>query len=145
MFTQKDLIMLGDSDFYALMSALRGPDGDFESLKELFTARLRYLAGMRQAAFLKIRFMKAIPKQTLEAAICEVIEANKDTIEHYVSHVEAAIRALYKAKLMTFHEHKFLLYAVQQILRYTVGTINKHDLIELPDYLYYHHQPAFVR
>ena len=145
MFTQKDLIMLGDSDFYALMSALRGPDGNFEALKELFTARIRYLTGMRNTHDLKIRSSKTILKQTLEDAIHEVVEANKDTISHYITHVKAAINALYRAKLMTTPEHKFLFSAVHQIWRYTNDDIHKFDLVELPDYLYYHHQPTFVR
>jgi hypothetical protein len=145
MFTQKDLIMLGDSDFYALMSALRGPDGDFEALKQLFTARIRYLAGMRNAAYLNIRSIKAIPKAILRLAIYEAADANKHTIEHYINHIEIAITALYRAKLMTRSEYKFLSYTAHKIWKYTKNIINKHDLIELPEYLYYHHQPAFVR
>lgn len=138
--------VLGDAEMYDVAAAMRGPDGDYEALKDVFTARIRYLVGIKPQGLLRIRKKKAITKAMLRNATQEVITAmNPRTIQHYIMHVEYALQRLRDRGIISAPEYKFLLPIIDTIRSYTTGYKYKEDLENLVDYMYYHHQPAFMR
>lgn len=136
--------VLNSGALYDVASAMRGPDDDCVGLKFIFTARIRSLAGVYNEDVL-LRDTKVINRDILRDAIEDIITMHKNAARHYISHVDSALQALKYYKRISKPEYKFLQHIIHHFHRYFAGYINEDELRSIERFIYYHHQPAFVR
>ena len=107
MLTKKDFEMLNTHDFYVIVSALRGPDGNCENLKFIFTARIRHLINIKSDD-ITIRKHKTISADALYSAFKDATKMSSGAFRHYYSHNRNALEALLRNKLIDIKEYSFL-------------------------------------
>ena len=92
--------ILADKDAYDLVSAIRGNDYRFWSMKYIFTARIRYFLGIGSWAG-DIRDKRYISEEEVESFKREVEEAIKVNMgSHYFDHILGALYILKNLKYM---------------------------------------------
>ena len=99
--------LLEDQDIWDLVTAFRGVDADSFNLKWIFTARIRYLAGHRDAT-LYLRDKPTIGSSNLSQALIEAENMDLTGLDHYLTHMEKALIVLHKAGLIDSEEYNFL-------------------------------------
>jgi len=92
-------------DFYNIAAAIRGPDTGNSSLKWIFTARIRYLIGVRNNG----AAIRTINKVHIEHVENAVLNLRKGDL-HYLDHVQHALTALASLGAIDHEEHWFLYY-----------------------------------
>ena len=107
MLTKKDFEMLNTHDFYVIVSAIRGPDGSYENLKYVFTARIRHLINIKSDD-ITIRKHKKISADALYSAFKDATKMSSGAFTHYYSHNSNALEALLRNKLIDIKEYSFL-------------------------------------
>jgi len=88
---------------YDVVAALRGPDNFDETLKHVFTARIRCLVGLYW-----VRGRIRREKEIYEGHLRSLFENAWKADPHYLAHVSDALTALHKMGIMESDEYKFL-------------------------------------
>lgn len=104
---KKDILktVFNDEALYDIISATRGPDNEDEYIKYLFTARIRFLAGMgNNGYFAQIRSTKYVSEDMVKGFLAHLDNISK----HYLVHVSTALIALERLKLIEADEYDFL-------------------------------------
>lgn len=118
--------VVNDQTLYDIVTAFRGCDSYNTVLKYLFTARIRYLAGMNpDDAFADVRVDKEIELWMLHRAVGSVSEADM----HYLVHIMYAISALRWLKLID-EEEADMLNAIATILENVARGVKDRDTAE---------------
>jgi len=95
--------LINDKDTYNIITAIRGPDSCNYGLKWIFTARIRYLLGLRNLV-VDIRLSPAVGKRLLYSALEELTDADL----HYLYHVSNALKSLHCTGVLDEEEYEFL-------------------------------------
>lgn len=93
-----------DEDTYLIVGAVRGPDSTNDSLKYIFTARIRWLAGINGEIPFTLRGTSRVSLSDIVYAIEEVSECDY----HYLAHVGHALDKMLKLGLISKREYDFL-------------------------------------
>ena len=115
--------VLNDSTLYDIVSAIRGCDSGNTALKYLLTSRIRFLAGLDpDDAYADVRVNKEVELWVLYKAVESVSKADV----HCLEHIEFAINALRRLKLMD-EEEAGMLYAIATTLTKTARGLIERD------------------
>ena len=96
--------MVTDHILYDIATALRGPDSKHDSLKYIFTQRIRWLVGRSTEIIGDFRVDGKIPLDVIVKAVLEVDETDR----HFLDHVEYALDVLDELELIGIREFIFL-------------------------------------
>jgi len=97
--------VVNNSTLYSVVSAIRGCDSGSTALKYLFTARIRYLAGLEQSNVpVDVRECRKISLLMIYKALEEVSRTDIHCLDHAVS----ALDALEKLELIDSEEAEVL-------------------------------------
>jgi len=115
--------VINDQTLYDIISAVRGCDSTNIILKSLFTARIRYLAGLDSGrAVVDVREYKKVRLHMIYLAITSVSVADIHCLEHIIY----AVSALRWLKLMD-EEEANMLNAIATILIDVAKGTEDHD------------------
>jgi len=93
-----------DEDTYLIVGAIRGPDSTNDSLKYIFTARIRWLAGINGEIPFTLRGTSKVSLLDIALATEKVSECD----QHYLAHVGHALDKMLKLGLISKREYDFL-------------------------------------
>lgn len=95
--------VINNDALYDIVSAMRGPDNVRGSIKYVFTARIRVLAGLESNQLTR-RDEKYITEQYINVCIIDGIGLP----DHYYTHIYDALQALRVMGLIELDEYQFL-------------------------------------
>ena len=104
---------------YSVATALRGPDFEADSLKSIFTQRLRALV-MPHFLPPTIRTNSNILPGDLQGALEETVKQCKHNpfgMYHYLTHILNALNVLHEEKILEEEEYKCLMWLANFLLR----------------------------
>jgi len=121
-------VLVNEPDTYLIMTALRGPDTDNENLKYVFTARIRYLAGLDcRGLGRSCRVMKKIRLKD----VIEALKYIKAYDFHYLNHVRQALLELRYKGVIDNEEFRVLSELVDIFRNVASGHYSKDEAMYL--------------
>ena len=121
--------LLTDKHIFDLVSALRGNDFGYMTIKYVFTARLRSFI-MSNDDYSTVRFEKYISNDDVDLFIDELESMGKSCHNlHYFNHIAYAFNVLHIYELIEEWEYDILNEIREYIISYLMNMENKDDLI----------------
>ena len=124
--------VVNDPVLYDVITAIRGCDSTNSALKYLFTSRIRYLAGLDPSNVnVDVRVNEEIKLRMIYKAVDTVSEVDA----HCLSHIECAINALRKLKLMDEKEAYMLTAIARTLILIAIGEEDRDTVRKMIDKL----------
>ena len=116
-----------NGDLYNIAAAIRGPDTENESLKRIFTARIRYLVFGSNLVVATTREVRRVDLRLIADAVLTIHVHDC----HYLEHVHNALRSLYTLGMIDRREFMFLL-DLADALVYLSWSLDEDGYVEIP-------------
>ncbi len=123
-------------EYWDIITIMRGDDTPVPYLKHIFTARFRYLVGLRKKFRfpMYVREIEVVEEHKLEKMLNSLVDKDiwrlREHIRHYVGHAYNCLHSLRSLNLIDRLEHEFLLTVCDMIVKILDGDITPEDALK---------------